>query len=270
MAILISICLAGSVAVAQNDGLWEESPLDEPFHKPEKKDDCPDPGYVAEPVFALIVGMAEADSCGVWDQQDLLDFQVELGRVSQFPLDLIQEFSRQRPSPEDLVAWPGVPVRAVWSVTLPEPLDKPLPYSILGYNPGSLRTSATLRMAEVYVGDAAGQGGDGAFAVTEAYLYRLEDGYLELDVDGWLDRLLGKRLDDAASLGFVHAREEGRRVAVAVSIGRKGRKIYGEFDFCRDKILANGRDGASLLSAFARELIMVGVDDPVTRAWPAP
>ena len=122
-------------------------------------------------------------------------------------------------------------------------------------------------MAEVHLGSVELTKEDGSVKVSDIQLFRLETGILILDVDGWLDALLGKRLDDAAMLGFVSAREDGRLIGLALSIGSKGRPIYGELDFQQDKVLANGRAVASALSAACRSIFILGMDDPVARAW---
>ena len=59
-------------------------------------------------------------------------------------------------------------------------------------------------------------------------------------------------LDDAWTVGLVTAREGGRRIGLGVSLGRNNRRIYGEFDFVRDKVLPHGRPSMSALSSWSR------------------
>jgi len=87
---------------------------------------------------------------------------------------------------------------------------------------------------------------------TNVRVFAVASGYLVLDADGFVDALLGSALDDAWTVGLVIAREGERRVGLGVSLGRDGRRIYGEFDFVRDRVLPHGRPAASALSGFAR------------------
>ena len=89
--------------------------------------------------------------------------------------------------------------------------------------------------------------------ITGVSVFALERGHVLLDADGWLDALLGAGLDDAWILGFVIGRQEGRLLGLGVSLGRKGRHIYGEFDFANDRVLAHGRPLASGLSRLSRK-----------------
>ena len=128
-----------------------------------------------------------------------------------------------------------------------------MPYSILGYHPGSLRVARVLELAELAplafsLELPADDDAVRHVQVDSCRVFALEGGHVLLDADGWLDALLGAGLDDSWTLGFVTARTEGELVGLAVSLGRDGRRIYGEFDFRADKVLAHGRPLANALS----------------------
>jgi len=211
---------------------------------------------VQEPLFEFLLGMVEQDSLGTWTGADLAAYVRRAGRPSRFPLEEVVRISRRRPPTPRSAHYPGAEVRAVWSLELTGNLDRPMPYSILGYHPGSLRVAGRLVLAElapqILTLHAGGGEGPGTFRVTGFRVFALEEGYVLLDADGWLDALLGGGLDDAWIVGFVTAREDGRRVGLGVSLGRDGRRIYGEFDFARDAILAHGRPRASAMSRAGR------------------
>lgn len=224
---------------------------------------------IREPFFAFLLAMAESDSLGSWTGQDLCDFAVRCGRPSKLPLADLVQVRRARPEPDQAARWPGVRPVAVWRLRLDADLSVPMPYSILGYHPGSLLVSGGLDFTELWVGQRTveyRQDKETAAANFDSVrIFALTAGRLVLDADGFVDALLGSALDDSWTLGFVTAREDGNRLGVGVSLGRNGRRIYGEFDFARDKILPGGRPSASALSGYSRHWL-----DPEKGNLPAP
>ncbi len=218
---------------------------------------------IREPFFAFLLGMVDADSLGEWTGAEVRDYAAARGNPSRFPLDELVSLSRSLPDNTVAVRYSGARVQAVWRILLTGPQDRPMPYSILGYHPGSLRIGAEMVLSELAAVDLSlGFVLDGEFVeatVTEARVFALERGYVVLDADGWLDALLGAALDDAWTLGFVTGVENGRLVGLGVSVGREDRHIYGEFDFTKDKVLAHGRPLASALSRASRTWL--NVDD---------
>lgn len=222
---------------------------------------------IREPFFAFLVGLAEGDSLGAWSGADIDSFAQRRGTPSRFPVDLVGEVVRRRPLPAEQASWPVAAVKAVWEITLTENLDRPLPYNILGYHPGSLRVSRRLLLTETGAGTLAAHQGDQVFVFGRVTMLRLDEGHVILDVDGLVDRLLGKSLDDAATVGFVLARQDSTLLGVAVSLGRNQRRIYGEFDFRRDEILPHGRPAAQALSSACRRRMLEGHTGPPLGAW---
>jgi len=263
---LIFVVLFAMPAYGQDSEQWEEDPFNfSSLNKEEPFD--PDGPEINEPFFAMVLQWAADDSLGTWSGDDVRAYAENLGRPSKFPLNDLVSFSRSRLDQQESDIWTGMSVKAIWDIELISDLDPAMPYSILGYHPGTLRISGKIRMTEVHLGAVELASVDGETKVTDIQLFRLEQGTLILDVDGWLDAILGKRLDDSAMLGFVAAREDGRQIGLAVSIGDKGRAIYGELDFQQDKVLANGRAVASALSAACRSIFVQGMEDPLTHAW---
>lgn len=102
--------------------------------------------------------------------------------------------------------------------------------------------------------------------VLDVRIFALEKGHIVLDADGLLDALLGSALDDSWTLGFVVGRDEGRLIALGVSLGRKEQRIYGEFDLAADKVLTHGRPLVSALSLATRTWLNVD-DGNLPPAW---
>ncbi len=228
---------------------------------------------IREPFFEFLLHMAADDSVGLWKGHHLRAQVAESGRESRFPLETVVSLQRARPDPGDLGKYPGLPVAAVWTVTLSGVQDKPMPYSILGYHPGSLRIGRVLVFSEL---------GPTEFTIryekddetiteviTEARLFPLEQGFVLLDADGWLDALLGSGLDDAWTLGFVTGREIGKLVGLGVSLGRDGRRIFGEFDFTQDTVRAHGRPPMAALSRASRRWLNVDLGN-LPEPWVEP
>ena len=91
-----------------------------------------------------------------------------------------------------------------------------------------------------------------AFGVTNVRVLRLDAGWFTLDVDAWLDALLGGLLDDYWTCGFVLARHDGRPLEVTLLANHDGGDDYGEFDLGHDRIVAHPEAVARGLSLLAR------------------
>ncbi len=242
------------LAVALPAGAWSE------FGIEEETEDTAGP-EIREPFFEFLIGMAERDSVGLWSGEELRAHAAASGRRSRFPLEEVVSLTRAHPDLRTAGKYEGATVRAVWTLVLNGKQDRPMPYSILGYHPGSLRIGGVLVLSELGSADLEityEEGGEWITGLlTEVRIFPLEQGYVVLDADGFLDALLGASLDDAWTLGFVVGRESGKLIGLGVSLGRKGRRIFGEFDFSQDKVLAHGRPPMAALSRASRRWLNV-------------
>lgn len=224
---------------------------------------------IIEPFFAFVVSRAEADSLGTWDAADVAAFAAVRGRPSRLPVERLVSLERRRPAPGTEGRHRGAHVLAEWVIVFDGPLGFPLPYSILGYHPGSLRLSRTLRLAEFAPVDVTVRWREKrrqqARALGAVRVFACEEGYLLLDADGVVDRLLGDLLDDSWTVGFVTAWDGTARVGLGLMQGRDGRPIYGEFDFARDRVEAHGRPLVGALASAARRWL-----DPAGGLLPEP
>ncbi len=227
---------------------------------------------IREPLFAFMLTMARRDSVGQWTGDQLRQYALERGQGSRLPLDTVVSLSRQRTDERSTAAQvaPGRVV-AVWRLEMVTPLKTPLPYSILGYHPGSLRVSQVLELAEL--GAVARdlryrQEGELVHTlVTGARVFALSAGSIVLDADGWLDALLGSGLDDYWTLGFVTARAGDRMLGLTVNLNPDLVTIYGEFDFKSDKVLSSGSPLAGALSRWSGEWLNPQ-NKNLPRPWP--
>ena len=240
-ATLVLVCLLPAAGA----GLADEEP------SPDRL-----PGGVVEPFFGFLLSVMDGDSLGVWTAPDLTRYAEAQGRPSRMPLESIAELRRRRPHPVEKRRWPRAELRAVWELTMVSKLQLPMPYSILGYHPGSLRIAQRLLLSELALGDRTFVTEEGEYpqgrTLTDIHAVRIDSGHVVLDADRLPDMLLGGNLDDAWTLGFVAAREEGRRIGLAVSVKRDGGPIFGQFDFERDRIMKSGSPLGSVLSRWCR------------------
>jgi hypothetical protein len=230
---------------------------------------------VVEPLFAFVFSMVEEDSLGTWTADDLLAFAAAWGHESAFPVaEHLESLTREALTAEELLSQRGVRCSRRWVVRLrPALAEFPLPFSILGYHPGSLSIGTPLVLNEWSLGGRSVhvtvEGKTRAYDAEAITVWQVTEGWLILDVDGWLDTLLGKAADDAATEGFTACWVEGELIGVGNSVGRKGRRIYGEFDFRSGEIENHGRPLAQGLAYYTRGWARLGDRDPreVWRAY---
>jgi hypothetical protein len=221
---------------------------------------------VKEPVFAWVFALVDADSLGAWGSADLQAFSAAWEQPSDFPVERLVSFRREAlPEPQRIVR-SGLVCDRLVTITLDAPrLDMPMPYSILGYHPGTLSFGSPVVVREWRVGErevtVRDGGGSRRATVRGLIVFELIEGWTVLDVDGWLDSLLGRNLDDAATVGFAVTRGEGRILGVGNSVGREGRFIYGELDFREGTVAPHGRPLARAVAGLVRRWS----DPPATR-----
>ncbi|MFN2371302.1 MAG: hypothetical protein ABR506_09130 [Candidatus Krumholzibacteriia bacterium] len=246
-ALLWPLLLAAALAPAAADaGPWGLVP-DDAFLR----------AQVKEPVFAWIFSLVEADSLGAWTPADVQAFADAWDHPSDFPLDKLVSVRREALPDSAQTIRDGLVCdrRVVVELAAPR-LEMPMPYAILGYHPGTLSFGSPLVAREWRAGtwavDVRSGGGTRRSGVEGLVVFEIVTGWTVLDVDGWLDSLLGGKLDDSATVGLAVARGGGRLLGVGNSIGREGRFIFGEMDFRAGTIAPHGRPLARAMAGLAR------------------
>lgn len=233
---------------------------------------------IRDPFFAFIVGLVEGDSLGVWTRAEIETWIASTGRPSKLPIDRLISVSRL-PTERPVLKRQYVARRRL-RLVLDDDLELQLPYSILGYHPGTLHVSNVIATLEWELGSARLRHRDDddddslTLDCRDVRALRLDEGWVVLDVDGWLDRLLGRKLDDTWMEAFVLGRvtggpdpDEDGLQGLALGRARNGRPLAGSFDFRRDEVLPNGRPVARALSGFARPVAAPYEESPDSRAW---
>lgn len=225
---------------------------------------------VRDPLFELLIAIAEGDSLGVWEAPALGAWVADSGRPTRLPLDRIRRVERRAVIDSASAAHGGPRPTRLWRLSLDGDLAFPMPYSILGYHPGTLRLSREIVLSEWRPGAAnlrlARDDSARVFPYAGIVCWRLDEGWLVLDADGWVDRLLGSVLDDSWTEGLALGRLDGGLVGLALGVNRDLRRLMGEFDFREDRVFPNGRPAARALSGFCRPCVAPPVGQ-APRAW---
>ena len=233
VALLVTVATMGS-AIAQTQ-ITKRSEVSGSSGTPSRDAPCGMPAQlplavqVKDPVWALLIGMSESNLCGVLTRTRLELEVKKSGRPTQIPMPYLHALRRQ-PSAAGL--------RADVSLMFTEDLNLPVPYEILGYHPGRMRMTGDLRFKEWKLGRVEVPNPEGSPTVLEdVRVWGLDKGRVQMDVDGWLDAMLGPKLDDMDLEGFALCRMNGERMGFALGFGPKGSGRSGAFNFREDKIL---------------------------------
>jgi hypothetical protein len=220
LAIATAVVPARVAAASDAHELPEELPLD-----PQVKD----------PVFAVLLALVRSDRYGVLTREHLERELTRRKLRSRLPYQTVREVARlPEAAPHD---------SARMSVVFERPLDVPIPYSILWYHPGRVRGGDGCAFQEWRLGtlQLAHEESAGAPARTlqldDVHVFGLAAGRLTVDIDGWLDRLLGGALDDTDVSGIAVFGYQGRSYGMALGYNPSRRARSGAFDFGADRVL---------------------------------
>ncbi len=229
------------------------------------------PHIISDPLYELLIDIAEGDSLGAWSQADLRARIERTGRRSKLPYELIEKIVRRPALPAEAETRRGAQVSRVWEITLTHAVRMPMPYSFLGYHPGSLLASRRFIASEWRLGPRTLYMARGntvtRYEAEGTLVFRLDEGYIALDVDAWLDKLLGSLLDDFYTDGFAICRCWGRLWESSLLTTRDGRPDYGEFDLERNRIVEDTDRISLALGLLTRPWVAPRAGLPA-RSWP--
>ena len=139
------------------------------------------------------------------------------------------------------------------------PIDLPVPYDILGYHPGSFRTTGRFVLREERLGDLLLPDDRERPAtpippvtITDVHLFVLTEGALDIDIDGWLDKLAGGNLDDTTIRALSVFRRDGRWYGLALGVNPEGQGRSGVFDFGTEKVLYPTPEDFKIVARYLR------------------
>jgi hypothetical protein len=187
---------------------------------------------VKDGIFAFLFGLLDRELCGIVSGAHLAEILERGERKSRVPTALIRSV-RRAPGSSPPDAW----VEAAFTA----PLKISIPYSILGYHPGSLAASETIvarewRADRLTVPNPGSGEGPRSLVITDVTLWAIVEGEIEIDIDGWLDAIMGSRLDDTRIVGLADFRLEGERFGMALGYNHSGKPRSGALDLRDDEI----------------------------------
>jgi hypothetical protein len=143
------------------------------------------------------------------------------------------------------------------SITFLGELKTPVPYDILGYHPGSVQASDTVSFREWHIPRRTIRwSGREPLELTDVYVFGIREGWTVIDIDGWMDLLLGGSLDDTRIITLVLFKHHGNWHGLAAGFGKSGEGRSGVFSFSENRILFPTPDRFRGLGPYFRDYVM--------------
>jgi hypothetical protein len=178
---------------------------------------------VRDTFFAWLVGVVDAGRDAELDNAALREVLTEFRSTIALPFDRISLVRHEAPRPNGYgslgILFDGL-------------VDIPVPFSLLWYHPGSLRSTRVVRFDERRFASLPTASGP----AEPVYSFRLVEGSMVIDVDAWLDVLLGHVVDDLSIRIVAIARWRGSWRCLIGGTGREDRRIIAAFDLLRNTI----------------------------------
>lgn len=190
------------------------------------------PSEVKDAFFAYVLGLIVRDGEAEVEGGFLRDMLFEYKDAVSLPLERIDRIALKRDP-----AGGGNRME----ISFQGEVNIPIPFSLLGYHPGSIHASRLVAFREPRPDRKAPP------SASPAFEFRLTEGEAYVDVDEWLDVLLGDFLDDIELRRVVVFRHQGEWIGLLAGLGRKKQTIAGYFSFTRNRLVFPVPDGLSAL-----------------------
>jgi hypothetical protein len=181
------------------------------------------PSEVRDTFFAWLVGVVDAGRDVSIDNAGLRSVLTEFRPTIALPFDRISEVRHAAPRRD---------ARGSLDIEFDGDIDVPVPFSLLWYHPGSLRSTREVRFEERRFASLPTTNGP----AEPVYSFRLVEGSMTIDVDAWLDALLGRIVDDLTIRLVAIAHWRGSWRCILGGTGREDRRIIAAFDLARNTI----------------------------------
>jgi hypothetical protein len=184
---------------------------------------------VRDPFYAYMIGLLLNNVCGLLSTEEMAEVLSAYQDKSVIPFATIKDVRRD--------CFPTGGRREV-VVNFWEGLKTPIPYSILGYHPGSVRTSDSVKFFEWALPEKIIHWSrQESIKITDIYVFGVHEGWAVIDIDGWVDVLLGDLLDDTRVAVMVLFKYRGQWHGLAAGYGRNGEGRSGVFNFSENRVL---------------------------------
>ncbi len=205
---------------------------------------------IRDPVFEQLIRFNLSLPAGHFSGAELIRRVEASGRTSPIPY---RGVIWQRRTP--LADSTGTAVET----TFDRPIDLPVPYEILGYHPGSFRTTGRFvfreeRLGNLVLADDRDRPATPMplVAITDVHLFVLTEGTLDIDIDGWLDKLAGGNLDDTTIRALAVFQRDGHWYGLALGLNPDGKGRSGVFDFANEKVLYPTPEDFKIVARYLR------------------
>jgi hypothetical protein len=180
---------------------------------------------VKDSFFAYVIGIIRAGIDVDLDSAGMREVLTEFKTTLELPFDLV---SRVWQGPG------GSPDQRELGLAFQAEARIPIPFSLLGYHPGSILASRLVRFEELRVGYRDPRE---PAAEATAWRLRLDAGFLVVDMDQWIDDLLGDYVDDLPVENLVFFTWRGEWTGLLQGRGYKGQPLRAFFNFRRNRIV---------------------------------
>ena len=203
---------------------------------------------VKDRFYSYLIGLIQADTCGTLEAYQMEKVLEGYHSKTEIPFELIKEIRRSCYSNEGM--------REV-SITFNGYLKAPVPYSILGYHPGSVTASPVVRFHEWDIPRRTLRWSRyEAIELTDIYVFGIDEGWAIVDIDAWIDKLLGGLLDDTRIVVLALFKYKGEWHGLAAGYGPSGDGRSGIMNFTRNKILFPTPPELRILGPYFRNYVI--------------
>jgi len=202
---------------------------------------------VPDRFFSYLIGLIDADVCGDVDDAQLAAILKEYRGKTSVPFEKITEIKRECTS--------GSTVHDV-SIGFRGDLKTPLPYSILGYHPGSVIASKTMSFLEWYTPSQKLATSTGSIELSKVFVFGVYQGWAIVDIDAWIEKLFGGVLGDTRIIVVVLFKYKGDWHGLAAGYDRKGYGRSGIFNFRTNKIMFPTPRELQVLAPYFRDYVV--------------
>ncbi len=218
---------------------------------------------VKDRFYSYLIGLVQADTCGVLHANDLERVLDGYRGKTSIPFDVIRDIRRgctQNSNPREV------------SITFNDILKTPVPYSILGYHPGSVTASSTVRFLEWDIPFKSLRWRRREVVdITNIHVFGISEGWAIVDIDTWFDKLMGGLLDDTRLVVMALFKYKGDWHGLAAGYDPSGAGRSGIFNFNQNKILFPTPHELRMLGPYFRHFVLtvkkIDVPLPPEEKW---
>ena len=203
---------------------------------------------VSDRFYSYLIGLVDADVCGVIDDRQLDKVLKDYRGKTAIPFEKITAIRRECAA--------GSTVRDV-SIAFRGNLKTPVPYGILGYHPGSVTASTTVDFLEWYnPSQKISLSKQESIELSQVFVFGVYRGWAVVDIDSWVDKVLGDLLDDTRIVVMVLFKYKGEWHGLAAGYGPSGEGRSGIFNFHTNEILFPTPRELQVLAPYFRNFVV--------------